>query len=168
MASYTIHLPPPDRGTAADTARFRLVRDGLAPWAMVLWPVWFLAKRLWLPALAVYLVWAALNLGLYWLGVSPPVIALCWIAFVLLIGLEAHSVERWGLARRGWVEAGVAVAGNAAEAEARAVTALAEPPWPAPHGPDAPRAMSSGAIVQSAAIASQTPVVLGLFPEPRR
>ncbi|MGL4325105.1 MAG: DUF2628 domain-containing protein [Beijerinckiaceae bacterium] len=167
MASYTIHIPPSAGQSDSAAERFRLVRDGLSPWAMLLWPVWFFAKRLWLGAMVVYGVWIALNVGLYWAGVAAPVIALSWAAFLLLIGLEAHSVERWTLARRGWQEAGIAVAGNRAEAEERAVMAFTQlPAWPVTplaagryaSVPVAPRGMTSSAV-------SQPPDVLGLFPE---
>lgn len=163
MASYTIHLPPGDN--VADTERFRTIRDGLSPWAMIFWPVWFLVKRLWLGAVLVYALWAMLNLGLYSLGIAPPAIALSWAVFLLLIGLEAHSLERWTLARRGWREVGVAVAGNAQEAEERAVMALADADWVAPPA-DLPRQW----FWQTRAAPRRAPAadVLGLFPEPNR
>ena len=164
MATYTIHIPPGDY--VAEAERFRLVRDGLSPWAMVFWPVWFVVKRLWLGALGVYTAWALLNVGLYALGVAPPMIALSWAAFLLLVGLEAHSVERWTLRRRGWREAGVTVAGNMTEAEERAAVALAQSGLPV-LGDEPAR---TGWFRRSSTKASpHVPAqVLGLFPEPRR
>lgn len=167
MAVYTIHLPPPDADGVSDADRFRLIRDGLAPLAMIFWPFWFFAKRLWLGALAVYAIWAAMNLGFFAAGLPAAVIALGWAAFLLLVGLEAHSVERWTLARRGWREAGVTVAGNAAEAEARAIVALTQSGLPAM--PEEPT--RSGWFARRrprTALPAADGQVLGLFPEPRR
>lgn len=166
MASYTIHLPPASTSSVPDVERFRLVRDGLSVWAMILWPFWFLAKRLWLGALGVYAIWVILNVGLYLLGVQPALAALSWGLFLLLIGLEAHSIERWTLARRGWTEVGVTVAGNAGEAEERAVTALAGENHAAP--PAAVRRAQPAAPAQAVPVRPAESQVLGLFPEGRR
>lgn len=165
MASYTI-LVPPSASEVSDMERFRLVRDGIAPWAILLWPVWFLAKRLWLGALGVYTLWAILNGGLYLLGVQPAFVALSWGAMLLLIGLEARSVERWTLTRKGWTEIGVTVAGSREEAEERAVMAIAgsvidpaQRPVPPVQRP-VPPAVAPHPVGE--------PQILGLFPEARR
>ena len=58
-ASYTLHVAPharPGDVEALDGAN--LVRDGFSWWAFVAPPVWFLAHRHWLVALAVTLVLA--------------------------------------------------------------------------------------------------------------
>ena len=162
MSSWTIHLPPAAAQDISQTERFVAVKDGLRPLAVLFGPLWFLAKRLWWGFLSVALIEAALFGLAWWLPLPRPIPGLLQGLFHLLLGLEASSVQRWTLRRRGWREVGAIIAHGRAEAETRAASLLADlppPPAPAPLQPvTAPvhRPVPAGA-----------PAVLGLFPEAR-
>lgn len=166
MANWTIHTPPDAERGAAGADRFIAVKDGLRPFALLFGPFWFLAKRLWLGALGVLIVEALLiGLGL-WLDLPQAARGTLEGLFQVLLGLEASSIQRWTLRRRGWREAGVVCAHGRAEADMRAASLLeddmtrfsAAPP-PAPgRGAGPPRSYPA---------APASPSVLGLFPEAR-
>jgi hypothetical protein len=77
------------------------------------------------------------------------------LLLALLIGLEASSLRRWTLARRGWSNLGVVVADDAELAQRRFFDAWVANAAPAPPGAPAPR-------VSHAARGD----VIGLFPQP--
>jgi hypothetical protein len=120
MAVYTVHQPPLRKGgTSPDPDRFVLVRDGFHAWAFLLGPLWILWRRLWL-VLVLYLVAvAALEVGLRLLGVSAGGQMLAMLAVALLLGLEAGTLRRWTLRRRGFREIGVVVGDDVESAERR-------------------------------------------------
>jgi Protein of unknown function (DUF2628) len=120
MITVTVHeppLPPSDRLDRAE--RLAFVKDGYN-WVAAAWPpFWMLGQKLWW-ALAAYLVIAAgVSLGLAALGGSPSMVGLFFLAFHLLIGLEADSIMRWNLDRTGWQVVGTVVGRNLAECERR-------------------------------------------------
>ncbi|MCJ2085666.1 DUF2628 domain-containing protein [Methylobacterium sp. E-005] len=141
MRSYTLHLPPDARlGEAVGLDRAVLVPDGFSWSAFAFTVLWFLYHRLWLAALVVLvgligLAGAGILLGLpTGAGLAATLLA-GW-----LIGLEASSLRRWTLARRGWPARDAVVAANPEEAETRALNrwleASATPPRaPFPSGP---------------------------------
>lgn len=168
MAAFLIFLPPPDRqGNASDVEAMRLVKDGFRPWAFLFGPVWFLAKRLWLGALLVVIAFVVV-LGAVWFLRTTPT-ALGWISLLLmvLVGLEASTIERWTLRRRGWREADVVTAKNATEAEQKAAERLlASDPFAAkPTVPPQPLSRNQPGSTQSEAYSAPSGVI-GLFPEP--
>lgn len=120
MAVYTVHQPPLREGeTAPDTDRFVFVRDGFYFWAFLLGPVWMIWRRLWL-VLVLYLV-ALIGIGfaLRYSGANSWVHSLVIFAVMILIGLEAGTLRRWTLARRGWKNVGVVVGDDLESAERR-------------------------------------------------
>jgi hypothetical protein len=152
MPTYTVHAPPPPDGDTA-TDRFLFVRDGFHFWAFAAPAVWLLACRLWL-ALALYLVITlALVGGLVWLGVGSAAVVAAAVCVSLLMGLEAATVRRWTLARRGWRMLGFVVGEDDNEAERRFFVRWAEPTSAEPAPPPAP--------ARRAALS-----VIGLFPDP--
>jgi hypothetical protein len=165
MPVYTVHEPPQrrDDDTLAHTARVRFVRDGFHFWAMVLAPLWMLRHRLWIELIAYLLIVSGAMLLLRRLGIEEE--AGFWIALFLaiLVGMEASSLLRWKLARRGFEQVGVVVGDDLEDAEQRFFDAWtgepreAEPtafPPPSPFGP--PSAMPAPASD-----------VIGLFPQPQ-
>jgi hypothetical protein len=120
MAVYTVHQPPLRKGeTSPDPDRFVLVRDGFHAWAFLLGPLWMLWRRLWL-VLVLYLVAvAAIEVGLRLLGVGAGGQTLAMLAVALLLGLEAGTLQRWTLRRRGFREVGVVVGDDVEAAERR-------------------------------------------------
>src|SRR5436305_14910200 len=124
MPVYTVHEPPRNRGnrdddTLAHTSRFRFVRDGFHFWAFLLAPLWMLRHRLWLEFIAYALIVGGATFALRRFGSEES--AGLWVALLLalLIGIEASSLLRWKLARRGFEHLGVVVAEDQDIAEQR-------------------------------------------------
>jgi len=120
MRAYTIHEPPhppADRMDRAEALVF--VRDGMSWLALLAPPLWMLVRGLWL-ALGLYVVavialtiaLAVLDIPLAWSGVVSLVPN-------ILIALEADSIERWSLARRGWRMVGTVSGGGDTDCERR-------------------------------------------------
>ena len=158
MSSWTIHLPPDaERGLGA-VDRFVAIKDGLRPLAILFGPLWLLFKGLWIAALIVIVLEAAL-IAACW-ALAFPLFATRTLVAVLhgLLGLEASSLQRWTLARHGWREIGAVIAHGRREAELRAAMLTAEATAAAPP-PAATRAAAARPPAPSG--------VLGLFPDPR-
>jgi uncharacterized protein DUF2628 len=161
MPTYEVFEPPMrNRGAADHADRFVFVRDGFSISAFLFGPLWMLYRRLWL-VLIIYLgIMAALEVGLVRLGIGAGSQVAVAFLVALLIGIEAASLRRWTLLRRGWLGRGVVVAGDREMAERRffdarsADAARAQQP--------APTAEMPGTIPASPA----DPGVIGLFPEP--
>jgi hypothetical protein len=157
MAVFTVHEPPP-RGerVASDPARFAFVRDGFYFWAFLLAPLWMLRHRLWLVLLFYLVTLGALQTALWALGAGGTVRTIVAFLVALLIGLEAASLRRWTLARRGWRNVGIVVGDDIEAAERRFFDAWVKrqeaQPWPA--------AASGRSWVPGGS------EVVGLFPEP--
>src|SRR5262249_53909147 len=124
MPVYTVHEPPRDESDVeadalAHTTRFVFVRDGFHFWAFLLAPLWMLRHRMWLECIAYLLLVGALTFGLVRLGIAGG--ALLWVGFLLslLVGMEAASMRRWKLARRGFTDAGLVVGDDRESAERR-------------------------------------------------
>jgi hypothetical protein len=118
MLTYTVHEPadaPSDRFDRAE--RLAFVKDGFAWRAAVFAPVWMLVHRLWWPLLGYVLVTALLG----WLGsvLAPGWTTLAMLALHLLVGLEAGTLRRRQLGRRGWRTIGSVTGRTAEECERR-------------------------------------------------
>lgn len=120
MNIYTVHEPPDppaDRLDRADSHVF--VKDGFTWAAALLTPFWLLANRMWIVLAAYVAGVAALQLGVAWIGAGQQFKSLLMIAVHVLIGLEADTLKRWTLDRRGWRLIGSVVGRNWAECERR-------------------------------------------------
>lgn len=159
MSSYTVHEPPVRAGAVApEPERYVFLRDGFSFWAFLFGPLWMLRHRLWL-----VLVLYAVILGVFFLvlaiaGASGFIIGLVGFLVALLVGLEAGTLRRFTLRRRGWKNVGVVTGEDREDAErrffaawlqaaARPVAPAVSVPSPPPHQP-------------------RTSDVIGLFPEP--
>ena len=152
MTVYTVHEPRPRRNedtTAPD--RFVFVRDGFYFWAFLLGPLWLLWRRLWLVLLLYLVATAAIQAGLWALGMSGTVKFIVGFLVALLVGFEAASLRRWTLRR--WRNHGVVVGPDLESAERRFFDSWAARAPPPPASP--PLRMPAAA-----------PEVIGLFPEP--
>jgi Protein of unknown function (DUF2628) len=164
MPIYTVHEPPRrDDELLAHTARFRFVRDGFHFWAFLLAPFWMLRHRLWLELIAYLLLIGGLTFALRRLGIEESAGGLVWFLVSLLVGIEASSLLRWKLARRGFENLGVVVAEDQEIAErrffdgwvsdtGRLAAAKPIPPAPAASSPFERPASSE---------------IVGLFPQPK-
>ena len=157
MPVYTVHEPPRrDDELLAHTARFQFVRDGFHFWAFLLAPLWMLRHRMWLELIAYLLLIAGITFGLQRLGVATSAGGAVGLLLSLLVGMEASSLRRWKLSRRGFASLGVVVGDDLEEAERRFFdgwTAQNEPPVRA-----TPPA--------SPFVGSSSSEIVGLFPQP--
>ena len=156
MATYTVHEPPRRTDDAlAHTARFVFVRDGFHWWAFLFGPLWLLRYRLWLEFIAFLLLAGGTVFALRRLGVSPSAGFSALALIALLVGLEASTLRRWKLARRGYANRGIVVGDDREAAERRFFDAWTR------EAVDRP--------VQPAALparAAPPPDIVGLFPQP--
>jgi hypothetical protein len=165
MSVYTVHEPPLRAAdSSADPQRFVFVRDGFYVWAFLLTPLWMIRHRLWLVLVLYLVVSIGIETSLRMLGASALLIALVGTLISLLIGLEAGTLRRFTLSRRGWRNVGVVSGDKVEDAELRffdtwvrsrpaqgaASSPAKSPPAGSPPPPASPQ--SSG--------------VIGLFPEP--
>jgi Protein of unknown function (DUF2628) len=174
MAVYTVHEPPLKRDqTAPDPERFVFVRDGFAFWAFLLAPLWMLRHRLWLVFTCYIVLIIALQIGLRALGASPAVTVLVSLLIAWLVGLEAATLRRFTLARRGWKNVGIVVGDDRDAVERRFFDAWADE---SSNSGELRRPLLSASAVPilrrpqgSLQASSQAPGssdVIGLFPEP--
>jgi len=171
MAVYTLHVP--DGSVPGDPAALEeavLVRDGFSWGALIFQVLWCLYRRLWVAALVLLVLTVGADLLMTWAGLPHGVIAVVSFLIVLLFAFEANDLRRRKLERLGMSLAGIVVASNRNEAEARAFSLwlAGEPPrdlprpssgGPSRSGPDRPEPPRGPAQ-------GGTPPVLGLFPEP--
>jgi hypothetical protein len=165
MAIYSVLEPPPRRrASRRGPDDFVFVRDGFHFWAFVLAPLWMLRHRLWLMFIAFLLVVVALQAALHALGAGQGARFTAYALVALLVGLEAGTLRRWTLVRRGWREAGI-VSGDSREgAERRFFDAWAEPS--AEIGARPQESFLAPARATFAAARNRPSDIVGLFPEP--
>jgi len=165
MPTFTVHQPPPRKGeTASAPERFVFVRDGFYFWAFVLAPLWLLWRRLWL-AFAIYLVISILlGVTLRLTGASMAVQFLAGLPVALLIGLEASTIRRRKLTRRGWKMLGFVVGEDTEAAERRFFTEWSKRAGEAPPAPPAAPEPNYAAPARRGPPPGND--VIGLFPEP--
>jgi Protein of unknown function (DUF2628) len=120
MPVYTVHEPPRgDDDTLAHTSRFVFVRDGFHFWAFLLAPLWMLRHRMWIEFIAYLLLVGGVTFVLRRLGVAETAGGLVAFLIALLVGMEASSLRRWKLARRGFENQGIVVGDDLEDAERR-------------------------------------------------
>ena len=104
MITCTVHEPPGPAADRLDRAEsLVLVRDGFSWSAALFTPFWALAHRLWLVLLAYLGVLVVAEFGLRAVGLNGTGAATAvMVALHILVGLEASSLRRWTLTRRGY------------------------------------------------------------------
>jgi hypothetical protein len=120
MLTFTVHEPPNPPADRIDRAeRLAFVRDGFS-WAAALFaPVWLLMHRLWWPFAGYVAAEGAIELARQSALVHPGWTTLAAVGMGLLIGLEAGTLRRWSLDRRGWTMLGSVSGRNAEDCERR-------------------------------------------------
>lgn len=159
MAVYTVHEPPAGRGSVVPSDKAVFVRDGFYFWAFLLGPIWMLWRRLWLVLLIYLVVMAALHAAFWYLDVREIAQFLINTAIAFLIGLEASTLQRWTLARRGWTETASVVGDDLDSAERRYFASRLERTQKEKE-PGKPGPVTTWGPTKSASD------VVGLFPEP--
>jgi len=174
MAVYTVHEPPLKRDQReTDPERFEFVRDGFYFWAFLLTPIWMLWRRLWLVFVMYLLVMAGLQIVLNTIGATPSMSAVVTVLASLLIGIEAATLRRFTLARRGWANVGIVVGDDLESAERRFFDAWSRDDWAGANRPahgSIHRATRAPAAATATAMPAlqrppETSGVIGLFPE---
>ena len=160
MTTFTLHLPRDARpGDTAALDEAELVKDAFSWGAFFFTFLWFFAHRLWLAGLAVLAIMFAFGAVMNLLDVHPLAATLAQALLQALIGLEANSLRRWTLSRRGRPVVDVVTAADRDEAEAKAFARWLEQ-RPAPPRQPAP--------VPVPAIVRRSEPVIGLFPDAER
>jgi hypothetical protein len=161
MAIYTVHAPPPRTGGPREQPEHLVfVRDGFHVFAFLVPPLWMLVRGLWLVLIGYLVLSGVLQVGLWAVGAGGTVRLVANLLLSLLIGLEASSLLRWTLARRGWTMLGLVVADDVEAAERRFYDA-----WVEPRTGAAASAQPGTAAAMSSPPSAATGV-FGLFPEP--
>jgi len=164
MSVYTVHIPPSTaKRSGSGPERFVFVRDGFSFWAFVLAPLWMLWHRLWLVFVSYCVLAIALQAGLQAIGASFAVRFTAGALLALLAGLEAATLRRFTLARRGWTNAGIVVGDDIESAEQRFFDI-----WIGQNQHGSPRA-SAAAMPLTGRVPGATvsgSEIVGLFPEP--
>lgn len=171
MSIYTVYEPPlKAHESAPDPERFVFVRDGFSFWAFLLAPWWMLRHRLWLALVCYVILAVALSVALRLIGASAAVTVVAGALFSLLVGFEAATLRRFGLARRGWRNVGIVVGDDVEAAEHRFFDAWVNKTWDNKTWAERPsvdgtsRASSPAMGVPMARRPSSE--VIGLFPQP--
>ena len=169
MRVYSVHEPPV-RGfdPLPDAERFAFVRDGFYFRAFLFAPLWMLWHRMWLVLAGYVIVSAVVETALVAVGASPTDVLVVALLIALLVGLEASTLRRFTLNRRGWKNVGVISGDDLEDAERRffetwAHELPAQPGVPAAPPPAPPPVPGASPPSPRAA---QGPGVVGLFPEP--
>jgi hypothetical protein len=168
MRVYSVHEPP-RRGLdpLPDAERFVFVRDGFYLRAFLFTPLWMLWHRMWLVLAGYVIVSAVLETALVALGATPADVVVVALLISLLVGLEASTLRRFTLNRRGWLNVGIVSGANLEDAERRFfetwVHALPGQPAAPMAPPPAPPPAPAGSAPPRAPQGSD---VVGLFPEP--
>ena len=160
MPVFTVHEPPL-RATAnlPDPERFVFVRDGVYVWAFLLTPLWLLWRGLWLVFLIYAVVAIVVENAMHYAGFGTGSIILVQLLISLLVAIEAASLRRFSLVRRGWKNIGVVSGYDLEDAERRFYDAWVRG---APIGRTEPPPVPSRSPPLT-----QSHDIIGLFPEPR-
>jgi hypothetical protein len=160
MRTYTLHLPPEALpGDPEPLEKAVLVRDGFSWGAFVFTVLWFFAHRLWLAGLGVLVLLVAFNAGLAALGLRPGAAFAADLLVSVLIGLEANTLRRWTLQRRGRPVVDVVTASDRDEAETKAFAR-----WLARESRPRPATAAAPLSVPVAPYRTPDPVI-GFFPD---
>jgi Protein of unknown function (DUF2628) len=162
MAVYTVHEPLPrdDARSAPEPERFVFVRDGFSFWALLFGPLWMLRHRMWLVLLGYIALMVGLSAVLRF-SASDKLGFVVWGLIALLIGLEAGSLRRFALRRRGYRNIGIVVGDDLELAERRFFDV-----WVPKDAAAAPGPVGAAPLAASLRMSQPPSDVLGLFPEP--
>jgi len=157
MAIYTVYEPPLRGADPRHADRIVFVRDGFFWSAFLLAPLWMLRHRLWLALMLYVAVAVAIGAGAQFFRLSAGITVAIAFLMSLLIGFEASTLRRWGLARRKWTNVGVVVGDDLELAERRFFDA-----WIRHELPSRSARPNPAPSLRSPAESD----VIGLFPQP--
>ncbi len=164
MSVYTVHVPPSTaKRSASGPERFVFVRDGFSFWAFLLGPIWMLWHGLWLVFVTYCVLAIALQAALHAIGASFGMRVTAGALLALLVGLEAATLRRLTLARRGWTSAAIVVGDDLESAEQRFFDRWIE------QNPQVSVRSASAPMPPTGRAPAHAPSgsgIVGLFPEP--
>ena len=173
MPAFAVFEPPARAGRVAThhTDRFVFLRERFNWAAFLFGPLWMIWRRLWLVLVIYLIVLGLIEFGLQRLGIDSQARSAVYFLVALLVGLEAATLRRWTLVRRGWRDRGIVMADDLEMAERRFFDSWSAgrpmPPPPPPPPPPYVPASNSGPPPPPYAPASNSGTgVIGLFPEP--
>jgi hypothetical protein len=166
MSVYTVHEAPARMSAPSAAERFIFVRDGFSWWAFLLAPLWMLWHRMWLILVGYVLICGGIEAALVRFGASRTAIFVVGLLISLLVGLEASTLRRLTLRRRGWTHAGVVSGDDLEDAERRFFDAWLRQSRPAASAANAATPSPTSGTPVAVPRVPQTPNVIGLFPEP--
>ena len=166
MKTFIVMAPPEFEDIAGDprqTDRLQFVPDRFSVPAFLFSFVWLLVHRMWL----VLLGYLALSLALELLALTArqEIVGVAALLVTLLFALEAQSLRRWSLVRKGWRVVGIVDAANREEAELRFLHKAADRLSPARVRQDRDRPARAPIVPR---IGSEQVVGLTLGPETRQ
>jgi uncharacterized protein DUF2628 len=140
MLTFTVHEPPDPPADRIDRAeRLVFIKDGFTWAAAIFGPLWMLVHRLWWALLGYVLLAGTFELVGRMSVLDRRWLGLAGFAVNLLIGLEADTLRRWALERRGWRVLGVVTGRTLDECERRFLEAwLPAQPILTPSAPSQP------------------------------
>jgi hypothetical protein len=166
MSVYTVHEAPARVSALPAAERFIFVRDGFSWWAFLLAPLWMLWHRMLLVLIGYVVIAGVLEAALVRFGASRAAIAVVGLLISLLMGLEASTLRRLTLHRRGWSNVGVVSGDDLEDAERRFFDAWLHETRPGTSAATPTTPGPTGGTPAGVPRAAQTPHVIGLFPEP--
>lgn len=140
----------------------RMVKEGIAWWALLFPALWLLYHRLWLALIGYLVLVTIVELTLASLGYWQ-IATLCAFAFNILLAVEANNLRRWTLERKGYLMTGTVSGHDLEECELKYFSGWSSD-WTdaAPPAPPKPEStVKSGSPLRDED-------VIGLFPEPGR
>jgi hypothetical protein len=160
MPAYAVLEPPRRNRSATDhTDRFVFVREKFSIWAFLFGALWMIWRRLWLVLLVYLVAMGVVGYGLERLEIAWPARAAIYVLIQFLIGLEAVSLRRWTLVRRGWRDRGIVIGDDIESAERRFFDAR-------PSRPASDPLMPASTPMLAPDLGPHRPDIIGLFPEP--
>jgi hypothetical protein len=163
MTVYMVFEPRDAGGDSMRRAeRTMFVRDRFAWSAFLFAPLWMLRHRLWLAFVGYGVVVVAAIAALRFAGARGSALLLALALIHVLVGIEAATLRRRSLVRRGWRELGIVIGDDLEAAERRFFDS------------DAASLAARGEVVAEAPRSPAPPPmrpapagdVLGLFPQP--
>ncbi len=116
MKVFTVHTRrhglDPDRDIV-------VVKEGFCWPAFFFSLVWAIWCRLWLVALAIFIVETLVNVIMAWLNASVTAQTVISLGLALIIGVIGNDLRRWSLDRRGFVQSDIVAASDGDAAEHR-------------------------------------------------
>ncbi|HUZ32717.1 MAG TPA: DUF2628 domain-containing protein [Xanthobacteraceae bacterium] len=165
MPVFTVHEPPRRAADAvSDPERIVFVREGFSFWALLFTVLWMARYRMWLVLVLYLVITGIVETAMHLAGVGVAGIALVGLAIALLVGMEAATLRRFALRRRGFRDIGIVSGADLEDAERRFfdswVGSVAEQRSPPPAASGGPSAPSVPPVPPS-----HPPDIVGLFPE---